>query len=59
MNRKIELNTDTFCPASGWSEFGDKDCDHDYKPKPEAEYDTYAYWRCTKCGMRRYYEVWN
>ena len=58
-NRKIPLDTEIYCPMSGWSKSGDEDCNHDYPPLPEKETDEYAYWKCTKCGMRRYYEVWD
>lgn len=55
--RKIELDTDTYCPH-GWSEDGRKDCGHDYPPESKRAHDTYAFWTCSRCGMRRYYEVW-
>jgi hypothetical protein len=57
-NRKIELDTDTYCVASGYSEGGDNSCKHDYPPESMVEHDEYAYWVCSKCGMKRFYEVW-
>ncbi len=59
MNRKIPLNTDTFCINSGYSKGGDDKCDHDYPPESKVEEDEFAYWTCSKCRMRRYYEVWD
>lgn len=56
-NRKIPLDTNTYNPLTGGSYGGDKDCDHDYDPKPTEDKDEYACWTCTKCGMRRCYEV--
>lgn len=58
-NRKIPLDTSVFNPLTGVSKYGDKNCDHDYPEEPEKETDEYAYWKCTKCGMERYYEIYD
>jgi len=54
--RKIILPE--FCvPFTGWSEGRSKDCDHDYPPESMDEKDEYVCWTCSKCGLRRCYEV--
>jgi hypothetical protein len=57
-NRKIPLDMSVYCVATGTSVGGDEDCDHDYPPEPERTEATFATWGCTKCGMKRTYEVW-
>jgi hypothetical protein len=57
-NRKIDLDEYVYCVASGYSVGGDNMCDHDYPSESIVEFDEYAYWTCSKCGMQRYYEVW-
>ncbi len=59
MNRKIPLDTETYCPQTGGSYGGDMDCDHDYPLEPYTDKDDYACWKCTKCGMKRCYDVWD
>lgn len=54
--RKIKL-PDYCCPFGGWSTGGDENCDHDYSPESKDEHDDYVCWTCSKCGMRRCYEV--
>jgi len=57
MNRKIEL-PDYCCPFTGVSSGGDSDCDHDYLPESRESYPEYVVWTCSKCGMKRSYEVY-
>jgi len=57
-NRKIPLDTSIFCPYNGTSSGGDENCKHDYPPKPTVESPSFAEWTCSKCGMRRTYQVW-
>ena len=57
MNRKIEL-PDYCCPFTGVSKGGKKECDHDYPPESKEEFDTYIQYTCSKCGMKRSYEVY-
>ena len=59
MARKIPLDDDIYCVMTGGSYGGDEKCDHDYPPEPEVSKDTYACWKCTKCGMKRCYDVWD
>ena len=54
--RKIDL-PNYCCPFGGWSHGGDESCDHDYPPESKVERDTYVRWTCSKCGMKRYYDV--
>lgn len=61
-NRKIIL-PDYCCPFGGWSKGGDENCDHDYPPESRKEHDpfkgpSYVCWTCSKCGMKRCYEVY-
>ena len=56
--RKIDLG-EHFHPLTGKSSGGDANCDHDYDEKPTKEYDDWAYWTCTRCGLRRSYEVYD
>ena len=56
-NRKIELPHHC-CPYGGWSKGGDEDCDHDYPPESKEPHDEYECWTCSKCGMKRCYEVY-
>lgn len=56
--RKIDL-PDYCHPMTGHSKGGDEDCDHDYPPESKVSRDEYVYWTCSKCGMRRYYEVYD
>ena len=55
--RKIVL-PEYVCPFTGFSLGGDKDCDHDYPPESHEEGDEISTWVCSKCGMRRSYEVY-
>lgn len=56
MGRKIDLPE--YCvPATGASEGGDPTCDHDYPPESKVEHDDWVEWKCSRCGMRRSYEV--
>ena len=57
MNRKISL-PDYCCPPTGQSKGGDSECDHDYPPESKIEHDTWVQWACSKCGMKRSYEVY-
>jgi hypothetical protein len=56
--RKIPLG-DAYCQFTGCSSGGREDCDHDFDPKPTREYPSWAEWTCTRCGMRRRYEVYD
>lgn len=58
-NNKINLDTDTYNPLTGGSYGGDENCDHNYPDKPDIDKDEYACWICTKCGLRRCYEVYD
>lgn len=55
--RKIKL-PDYCHPLTGWSKGGDENCDHDYPPGSKDEHDAYVCWTCSKCGMKRCYEVY-
>lgn len=56
--RKIEL-PGFCCPGTGRSWGGDENCEHDYSPESQYErFDVY-WWVCSKCGMRRGYEVYD
>lgn len=54
--RKINL-PEYCCGLTGWSEGGSEECDHDYPPESKDEKCEYVCWTCSKCGMRRCYEV--
>ena len=54
--RKISLPE--YChPLTGQSTGGDPDCDHDYPAESCTETPELVSWTCSKCGMRRSYEV--
>jgi hypothetical protein len=55
--RKIILDTSIYHPLTGASYGGDPNCEHDYPEKPDIDEDEYACWICTKCRMKRCYEV--
>jgi len=55
--RKIALPS-YCCPHGCQTSGGDKDCDHDYPPESKVEHTTYVTWRCSKCGMRVSFEVY-
>ena len=54
--RKIELPQYCHC-LTGRSSGGNALCDHDYPPESRVEVDEIVTWTCSKCGMRRSYEV--
>ena len=56
--RKIKL-PDYCHPFTGRSYFGDESCEHDYPPESKVEKDTTVSWTCSRCGMRRCYEVYD
>lgn len=56
--RKIQLDTSVYCPHA-YTRGGEKDCDHDYDPKPVSKSDHGATWACTKCGMRTTFDIWD
>jgi hypothetical protein len=58
LGRKIEL-PDYCHPMTGRSSGGRNDCDHDYPPESKEEHAEYVIWRCSRCGMRRSYEVFD
>ena len=56
MNRKIDLPE--YCNGlTGVSIGGKSGCDHDYPEESKIEYDEFVEWICSKCGVRRRYEV--
>jgi len=58
VSRKIELPS--YChPLTGTSFGGNKKCDHDYPPESKKETATFVEWTCSKCGLRRGYEVYD
>ncbi len=58
VTRKIELPN--YChPMTGGSYGGDTDCDHDYPPESKKDESEYVCWTCSKCGMRRCYDVFD
>jgi hypothetical protein len=59
MNRKIPLDIHIYNPYTGISSGGKEDCDHDYPPTPTRDEATFAEWVCSKCGMKRSYEVYD
>lgn len=59
LNNKIDLDTDIYNRLTGYSVGGDEKCDHNYPDKPDKDEDDYAMWRCTKCGLKRFYEVYD
>lgn len=54
--RKIEL-PDYCSPFTGKSSGGDASCDHDYPREAKDEEPEFVTWTCSKCGLRRSYEV--
>lgn len=57
MSKKIKLNTEIYAPVPFY-EGGDKNCEHDFPEKPDRDEDEYATWKCTKCGMKVTFEVY-
>ena len=57
MNRKIY--SEYVHPGTGVSYGGDKDCDHDYPPESVDSYAEYMCWTCSKCNMKRCYDVFD
>ena len=59
MNNKIYLDVEIYNPLTGSSSGGDKTCDHNYPDKPNVNEAEFGTWICTKCGLKRTYEVWD
>ena len=57
--RKLDLYQSVYCYESAKFSGGKLDCDHDYDEKPIEETDTFARWKCTRCGGVLTIEVWD
>ena len=56
--RKIDLDTQVYCPWDTTA-FGEAtDCDHDYEAEPVRKTATSATWKCTRCGGEFTVSVW-
>jgi len=55
--RKIDL-PDYCCPFGARYFGGDATCDHDYPPEWKNEQDKYVTWKCSRCGQKVRFEVY-
>lgn len=61
MGRKIQLDTELFCPHP-YVKKGAKECDEtscDFPPESKRQSDHGADWKCSVCGMKITYDYWD
>jgi len=59
MNRKLNLDTDVYCIHTVKEKNMDKNCNHDFDPKPTIDEWEWSMWQCTKCKGKLYCELWD